>query len=1029
MRHAGTGLEVRGITDAAGVFRALALPPGTYEWVVIRDGFRQYRREGIILRSGAFVRLEAHLELGEVPQAVEVVADAPLLQSDRASLSYVIEAKKAVELPLDGRNFVPLVALLPGVSLPPGSTLPRINGGRPRVSEYLYDGVSVLQPEPGQVAYFPILDAIEEFRVDTNSYPAEFGRANGGVIQVRQRSGGNAFHGTLFEFFRNEALNSRNLFAPTGQAKPLFRRQQYGFVLGGPVQRNRTFFFVAWQGTRQSSGVIRLSTVPGAGERRGQFAVPVFDPRSTRQDANGWSRLRFPSDRIPPSLWDPAAAVLAGRYPAPNLGGTANNFRRVGAERIAQDQFDTRLDRYFGERHRVFGRYSYLRDFSRPVTPLPDGSGAIPAGIIGNTRTRAGSVVAEYTAAPSATWSNQLRFGYTRRGLERVSLAGEPTYDAAGLQLLGPPMSGNARLETSVAQWFDKVTWSTSRNTFYLGADLRRQTLDALQPASPFGNFQFGNLFTAALTAAGTPQSGTGSSFADFLMGQVQSFQIDLQPGFLSPRARIAEFFYQQDTRLTPRLTVNLGVRYTLNFPSTVKGNQGAVFDLDSQQLRLLGRDGYPRTARNLETANFGPRLGLAWRVAAGLVLRAGYGLTWIEQAGITTPFTTPLFPFIRTLSQPSLDNIRPAILLAQGPSLVVDPPGPDSGLGQSTFAVQRDQKSGYAQQWNLAVQKTLGNHWSVEAAYVGSKLTNLGVPDGNLNQLTVEQLGLGGVLAENVENPFFGQIPVSSVLGRSTIARQQLLRPFPRFTSVSLYRNNTGHSTYHSLQTRLERRFARGLTFSASYTFSRLIDDAGAVFDAAILAGPVAAFQAADSFNRRLEKDVSTGNMPHVFASGFVWQRHGGRRMWQQGWSLAGIVRLQSGMPVAVLQQPNRNAFAGFGIQRPNRLRDPNLAASGRTTARWFDTGAFSVAPQFTIGNSSRNPVRGPGYRTFDLMIGKQFPLREQVRLELRAEAFNLTNTPPLTNPNGSFGTPAFGTIPSALDPRVFELVAKIHF
>jgi hypothetical protein len=312
-------------------------------------------------------------------------------------------------------------------------------------------------------------------------------------------------------------------------------------------------------------------------------------------------------------------------------------------------------------------------------------------------------------------------------------------------------------------------------------------------------------------------------------------------------------------------------------------------------------------------------------------------------------------------------------------------------------------------------------------------------VPDINLNQLTAEQLKLGSQLTQQVANPDFGQIPANTSLGAPTIARAQLLRGYPRFTTVTLYRNNIGHSTYHSFQSRIEKRFSRGLTFSVAYTFSRLIDDAGAVFDSAVLTGPVANFQAADSFNKRLEKDVSTGNVPHIFASGFMYELPFGRGRarslagWQDllagGWQLAGIVRLQSGSPIVVTQATNLNAFAGYGIQRPNRTADPMLPSDQRTTGRYFNTAAFGQAPQFAIGNSSRNPAPGPGYRAADVMVGKTFVLTERFRTEFRAEAFNVTNTPPLGNPNGRFGNAAFGSITTALDPRVFEFVLKLHF
>ena len=1021
----GTEARVSAVSEAAGTYHFFALPAGNYRIAVAKEGFATLRRDGIVIRVGDQITLDLSLQVGDASQSIEVTAAAPLLQSTRGTASFVVEQKKVVALPLDGRNFVPLIALSPGVNLPPGNLFPRINGSRPRTSEYIYDGISVLQPEPGQVAFYPIVDAIEEFRVETNSPSAEYGRSNGGVIMVNQKSGSNSLHGTLYEFFRNEALNARNLFATTG-AKPRFRRNQYGFVLGGPIQKNATFFFVDWQGARLNTGVVRTSTVPNSAQKRGVFTQSIFDPRTTRQTATGYARDPLPNNTIPASMVDPATAVVFDRYPAPNVfsgaaEAAANNYRRVGLDTTAQDQFDARIDRYIGTRQRVFARYSYLRDDSAPATPLPDGSGTFAATYIGKTLTRADSVVAEHTFHVTPASVNQFRFGYTRRGFHRSSLAtGQsaatlsripnipltsfsdvlPTYDVVGLQQLGPPANGNANFTTSVSQFIDNFSWAKGSHSMKAGADIRLQHLNVLQPPSPTGNFQFTNIFSAGLNAAGTPTANTGNSFASFLLGQVTRFSIDAQSQTLKPRATIAEFFLQDDWRATRRLSLNLGVRYTLNFPSTVAGDQGAVFNLRSQKLDYFGQNGFPRTARDLEKKNFGPRIGLAYKFTETFVVRSGYSLAWIEQAGITTPFTTPLFPFIQTLSQQTLDNIHPAFILSRGPTVVPQPLGPDAGLGQGVFGVQRDNGSGYAQQWNLSLQKTFGDNWSVEAGYLGSKLTRLGVPDINLNQLSVEQLSLGAVV----------------------IPRVEMLRRYPRFTTVTLYRNNIGHSTYHSFQSRIEKRFSRGLTFSVAYTFSRLIDDAGAVFDSAVLTGPVANFQAADSFNRRLEKDVSTGNVPHIFASSFVYEL-------PFGFQVAGIVRRQSGCPIAVTQTINLNAFAGFGIQRPNRIADPALPSDRRTTGRFFHTAAFTQAPQFTIGSSSRNPVSGPGYTTADLMIGKMFAINERLRTEIRVEAFNVTNTPPLANPNGSFGNAAFGSITAALDPRVFEVVLKLHF
>ena len=581
---------------------------------------------------------------------------------------------------------------------------------------------------------------------------------------VNHKSGSNDFHGTLFEFFRNEALNARNLFAPTGP-KPRFRRNQYGFVFGGPIQRNKTFFFVDYQGTRLQTGTVRTSTVPTSLQRQGIFSVPTYDPFSTQSTASGSVRDRFSNDTIPLDRFGPAARAVLNRYPLPNVvaGGreaTANNYVRVGNETTAQEQFGVRLDHNLNSNHRIFGRHEYLRDDSRPMTPFPDGSGNITAGVLGDTLTRADSLALEHSWTVSSSKVNQLRFGYTRRGFNRVSLrtgvpASEasripnipisafsdtlPTYDIVGLQQLGPPANGNADFTTSVTQFVDNFSWLKRRHGMKLGGDLRMEHLDILQPPSPTGSFQFTNILTSGLSAAGTPAAGTGNAFASFLLGQVQTFTIDVQREVLQPRARIAEFFFQDNFRATDRLTLNLGARYTLNFPSTVIDDRGAVFNLQTQKLEFLGKNGYPRGARELEKLNFAPRIGFAFRFTDSFTACSGYGMTWIEQAGITTPFTTPLFPFIETVGQRSLDNINPAFVLSRGPSAQIAPPNPDSALGQGTFGVNRNQKSGYAQQWNLSFQKTYGQHWSMEAGYLGSKLTNLGVPNVNLNQLTAD--------------------------------------------------------------------------------------------------------------------------------------------------------------------------------------------------------------------------------------------------------------------------------------------------
>jgi carboxypeptidase family protein len=1106
-----TGDVTKTTSGKDGVYTVTNLRPGLYNVTVEAQGFRRLVQDGLRLMTGERIRLDVALTVGGVNEEIKVSADASLLRTETGGLGQVIPNRRIVELPLNGRNFFTLITLAPGVAAPPpttaGPSFPRINGGRPRVNEYLYDGISALQPEPGQIAFSPVIDAIQEFKVEINSPSAEFGRFNGGVVNLTTKSGSNALHGTVFEFLRNESLNARNLFAPATAAnpkKPVFRRNQYGFAVGGPVIKDRTFFFGDFQGTRQLIGRVVTSNVPTALQRGGNFesslgallflqttATGAVSATTTNTgvpinviNTNGDTiqarvgQIFRPGDKrayarniIPLTDFDPVARQLLDRYPAPTSAGAANNFRRVANEGTDQDQFDIRLDHRFSDNDQLFGRFSFFNEDATPVTPFLDGSGAITQGALGFQKSRGYQGVGNYSHVFSQQVINELRVGYTRRSIDRRALLLDappseslglpgipqnaafqnelPTFTIAGLQQLGPSANTDSLFNTDVIQIFDSVGLQRARHSMKFGVDFRLQRLNVLQPPSPTGIFNFTAPFSNSRmtpdTLPGNADTGsvlsgqTGNALASFLLGQVSNFSIDLQQDVIRPRARILEFFAQDDFKVTPRLTVNAGLRYTLNFPSTEANNQGAIFNLDTQQLEYLGQNGFPDTARELHKLNFGPRLGIAYRLTDRTVLRAGYGVVWQEQAGITTPFTLPQFPFIQTVTQRSLDSFTPAFTLSDGPNVQAIPLTPDAGLGQGVFSVDRDLGSGYAQQWNLAIQGEISGNMVAEVAYAGSKITHVGIPDSNINQLTAEQLALGNALLDTVPNPFFGQIPRSSSLGDPTIPRAQLLRPFPRFTAVSLYRNNVGNTSYHALQAKLEKRLSRGLAFLVSYTRSKLIDDAGQVFDASIQTGPVGNFPVADSFNRALERDVSTGNIPNVFVTSFTYELPFGKGKLFNipgvadklfgGWSVNGLILLQSGMPFSVTQITNFNAFAGFGTQRPNLLSDPNLPGGQRTTSRWFDTSAFAVAPQFTIGNASRNPVRGPGYRTADIAFIKRTYIGEVINFEFRTEVFNLTNTPPLANPNGVVGNAAFGTITSAGDPRVIQFGLKLNF
>ncbi len=1067
-----TGEHYATVTGADGYFDFANLTSGRYQLDAAAPGFERLTRAGLTLAVGQTLGVDLQLALGAETQTVTVTEDAPILATQTSDIQFTVPPRHIEAIPLNSRNFIQLTTLAPGVELPPGTLLPRINGGRPRTNEYLYDGISALQPEPGQVAFFPILDSIQEFTVESDNVSAEFGRFNGGVVNLSTRSGTNTVHGSLFEYFRNENLNARNYFAPANARKPEYRRNLYGGTVDLPILKDRLFFFGDYQGIKQLIGVTRISTVPTAAERAGNFAGlgTIYNPATTRVVNGRFVRTPFAGNRISTPL-DPAALALLARIPLPNLAGTANNYTRTGNDSDHQNQFDIRLDFAYGTRDHAFARYSYYNEVETPVTPFPEGSGTITGNVLGTGNVAGPSNVLGQQAVLNeihtftAHLSNTARLGYTRRANYQsgaalattastaLGIPGIPTNAAfnnalplltfTGFQQLGSSASTFSQYQTGAWELVDELILTRGRHDLRFGGDIRWYQLNAVAPANPTGSFAFTTTGTDSQNPTGPASAVGGNSFASFLLGQVDTFSIDLQTSILRPRDHLQEYFVQDDWRVTPKLTANLGLRWTFNNPSTEKNNQGAVFNLDTQQLDYAGVNGNPKSARETHYGNLGPRLGFAYTVDPKTVVRSGFGIVFFDQSGITTPFTLPQFPFIQNVRQATQDSLNAPFQLSHGPTVAPIALTPRAGLGQSVYTTNRTASSGYVQQWNLAVQHALTQNLSFELAYVGSHGVHVGVPDQNLNQLTAAQLAVGlsnpAALTAQVTNPFFGQIPSSSTIGGRTVSAAQLLKPYPRFQNVATYRQNTGQTNYNAMEAKVEERLRRGVAFTFAFTHSRLIDDASAVFSTTVLSSPNSnSLIAADTFRPYLERDVSAGDMPNVLTGSLVYElpagrnhRFGGSALGNAlvgGWSVNSIAVAQSGMPVAVTQGTNFNAFAGFALQRPNLIGHPNLAPDARTPARFFNTAAFGTAPQFTVGNASRNPVRGPAYRDWDASLLKRTGLGEAAQLEFRAEVFNVTNTPAFAQPNGASGTPAFGSITATVaEERVAQFAIRL--
>jgi hypothetical protein len=1060
-----TNIHATTTSTAAGDFAFAQLVPGTYRLEVTAPGFQKLIRPTLTVQIGSTTSVNLTLTVGQSTDAVTVTADAPLLQSTIADIQTTIPGHTIEAIPLNTRNFVQLATLAPGVELPPGTLLPRINGGRPRTNEYLFDGISALQPEPGQVAFFPILDDIAEFTVEANNVPAEFGRFNGGVVNVATRSGSNTFHGSLFEYLRNEALNARNFFTPATTRKPEYRRNLFGATLGGPVVHDRLFFFADYQGVKQLIGKTVISTVPTMAERSGVFpsSIPIYDPATTTTVGGKFVRTQFANNTINCSVTacDPAALALLSRIPVPtNLTATANNYSRTANDADHQNQFDLRLDGSITPHDRAFGRYSYYNEVEQPVTPFPDGSGVVNAPVIGTggvpglSNVLGQQGVAGETHTFTAHLLNDARLGYTRRGnstagptlpgtaSSTLGIPGIPTnaafnnalplFTLTGFQQVGPSASTFANFTTTVTQFTDAVIYTRGRHQFKMGADVRFYQLNSVAPPNPTGSFAF--------TTTGTNQqgvTGTGNSFASFLLGQVDTFSIDLQTSKLRPRDHIQEYFFQDDFRVSDRLTLNLGARYTLHSPSTEANNQGAVFNLTTQQLAYAGQNGNSRSARTLHFTNIAPRVGFTYALTPKTVVRSGFGIVFIDQSGITTPFTLPQFPFIQNVQQATQDSVNAALTLHNGPTVAPIALTPNAGLGQSVYTANRNAGSGYVEQWNLAFQRSVTNNLSVDVAYVGSHIVHVGIPDQNLNQLTTAQLAQGASLQTKVTNPYAGQVPGS--LGAATITQAQLLKPYPRFQNVAIYRNNSGTTNYNAIEAKVEQRLSHGVYLLASYTHSKLIDDASSVFSSTVLSSPnSSSLVAADTYRPYLERDSSLGDMPNVTSAAFTYDLPAGRghrfastgvmSALLGGYNVNIITSLQTGMPLAITQATNNNSFAGFVLQRPNEIANPTLPNNQRSLSHYFNTAAFQTVGAFALGNASRNPVRGPNYRDLDLALIKHTKIGDRTDVEFRAEIFDLTNTPALSQPNGSLGAAAFGTITSTTtDPRVVQFALRL--
>jgi len=1099
--NTSTNIESEAASSSEGVYRIPLLPPGTYRVLVQKDGFRPVSQSGIVLNVNQTARLDFAMQVGDVRETVAVVADSPLLQTDDSAVGGVIDNSKIINLPLNGRNPFSLAALLPGVQPQGGFFAPRVfqeptlqanftvNGSASMTNEIMIDGTSNIVAGHGQLALTPSIDGIQEFKLLTSTFSAEFGRTGGGVVNIVTKSGTNALRGTLFEFLRNRNLDANNFFNNRSNiSRQPFVFNQFGGSVGGPVRlpklydgRNRTFFFFAYDGTRVRRAVNFIGTVPTSLQRAGDFSdtrnapgalITIANPFSSRANpAGGFVRDLFSGNRIPASLLDPVAQRVSTFYPAPNLPGQAftqaNNFIANASQANELGIWQGRIDHQVSVKNRLFLRYSQDEQLDTPpnfynnlATARSFGPGVQPD--------KHATLSDTHIISPSTIL--EVRYGYARNGFDRRSES-----EGFDLTTLGFPATFNNAVQSrrfpefSIAGMSPIGAFNFSR--FYLGADTHMAVVQLTKIAGGHSiktgmdlrslrhnSFSGGNnagilTFNPGFTQGPNPLvSGStfGFGLASFMLGASSGMTAVVRSA-ISYYTNYYAGYVQDDWRVSKRLTLNLGVRYDFESPRYERHNRLAYFDTEvvnpvgSQVgipnlrggLGFVGVNGAPMGQSDPQYKNFAPRFGFAYNVAKHTVIRGGYGITYLPQGTARNccgagqdGFTTT------TAAATTLDGgITPNDLLRNPfPNGLIQPSGSDLGprtlLGQGISGFVRYVPNGYSQQFNFNVQRQIAGVVA-EAAYVGSRGVNIPVQYA-MNQIPDQYLPLGNQLLDPLPNPFFGIVNSGPNSGR-TITRNRLLRPYPQFDGITYPNLSGGSSTYHSLQVRIEKRFQRGLTLLAAYTKSKFISDVSS--DKGFAGDIAAAIQ--NSNNRRLDRSLSPQDISdrlvvsHVYELPFKPQGGFARHLFG-GWQLSGITSLQTGRPLIITNQTNNTASLGGG-SRPNSTgQSARLDSGARSLDRWFNTSAFTEPAPFTFGNVGRTlpDVREPGLVNFDFSVAKNAAIREQVTLQFRAEAFNIMNTPQFGTPGTALGTGQFGVIRSqANSPRQIQLALKLIF
>jgi outer membrane receptor protein involved in Fe transport len=1029
------------ITNESGNYTKTRLVPGRYQVKIGLTGFKSFVQDDVIVRADEGARVDAALEVGQLSEQVVITAEAPLLKSDRADVSTVFENKAVTELPLLNRNFTELQLLAPGTSKqtwqhassenPQGSTQIMVNGQPFFGTGFLLDGTDNRDPILGIIVINPVLDSVQEFKMTTVNFDAEFGNAQSAVITSQTRSGTNELHGSVYEFHRNSATNARNPFSESpetlgGKRIPSARWNQFGATAGGPIVENKAFFFGYYEGTRQRNGSSVLTTVPTAAARAGDLSAygrPIFNPRTGSTDGSG--RTQFSGGIIPANQLSSQAQNLLKLLPVPNTGAAGaieNNYAAGGTEKLDSDQVGGRGDVYVTQNFHLFGRYSFANFNKFAPGAFGEGVGGPALNFInfaGRSHVRNQSVATgfDYTLNPS--FLTDFRFGYFRylvrvrpgeQGKTPARDAGIPglnvndftadmpafTINGVGTFRFGYSLGVNqcnCPLDQTEDQYQFVNNWTkiVRNHTLKFGVDYRR----AINLRVPSDQHRSGQLSFNPEYTAGAGVANSGLGLASFLLGDVSDFRRYVSESLDAGERQNRYFLYGQDTwRVTQKLTLSLGLRWEYYAPETVSGpGKGANVDINTGEVVVYGVGPVPLDG-GIEGSldNFAPRLGIAYQLSEKTVLRMGYGRSYdIGTFGAAFGHTvTQNLPVLASQDLAPPSPFSSVFNLASGPPAPVFPTPDSNGRfklpdGIRMFYIEPRLKLPFAENWNLSIQHQLTPTLAADIAYVG----NQGVHRVAYLNFNLPRVGPGPV---NPRRPFFDK--------------------FGWTQGIESRQCNCASSNYHSLQTKLEKRFANDFWFLGHYTWAKGFDTGLNGTD--------------NIWDRRLEYGPTNFDRTHVFVLNGIWELPLGRgkKMLTEGvasqllggWSINNVLTLESGLPFS----PGLSSRAPLNTPdlayRPDILGDPEL--DDPTRDKWFNAGPSTIGTVWGIpapllfGNAARNSLRGPGVATLDLSLFKNFDMSETARLQLRAEFFNLFNSANLSNPNGTVDSPTAGQI-----------------